>query len=72
MPVFVLSTEISLAFNEINDEMFIVTVTCKIAIVNSYLFIKILSYALSPMRDVARDCVCLSRMRCAVVFCSVS
>ena len=30
MPVFVLSTEISLAFNEINDEMFIVTVTCKI------------------------------------------
>ena len=72
MPVFVLSTEISLAFNEINDEMFIVTVTCKIAIVNSYLFIKILSYALSPMRDVARDFVWLSRVRCAVVFCSVS
>ena len=60
------------AFNEINDEMFIVTVTCKIAVVNSYLFIKILSYALSPMRDVALDFVGLSRMRCAVVFCSVS
>ena len=61
-----------MAFNEINDEMFIVTVTCKIAIVNSYLFIKILSYALPPMRDVALDVVCLSRMRSAVVFCSVS
>ena len=74
MPVFVLSTEISLAFNEINDEMFIVTVTCKNSNcqLNSYLFIKIVSYALSPMRDVARDFVCLSRVRCAVVFCSVS
>ena len=40
--------------------MFIVTVTCKNSNcqLNSYLFIKIVSYALSPMRDVARDFVC--------------
>lgn len=55
-----------MAFNEINDEMFIVTVTCKIAIVNSYLFIKILSYALSPMRDVVLD-LCAYRA-CAVLW----
>ena len=65
------------AFNEINDEMFIVTVTCKNSNcqLNSYLFIKILSYAFSPMRDVARDFVILrflSRMCCGILLCFVS